>query len=523
MRTYWAIVLSAATMLSAVGLVSTGAWLISSAALMPPIMVLQVAIVSVRFFGISRGIFRWSERVVSHDVALSGTTELRVALWRVAARLGPLGVWRLRSSDALDRLTSDTDQLQDEMTRVRVPMYAAGLSAALLCVLQFLLVPLAGLVFALAFLVSGYIIPKTIIRIELKIARDAIEVRNLISSDIYRAITNNQKMRMLDTTDLHMTQLDSKDQLRIKIESRYSIWTGISGAINGVSAGATVFISLVAGIVAFAQGGLSGQMIAVVTLLPWASSEIIGTFSLAASAKARTTLAKERISEFVHRENRVPISEKTTLIRPSILSLKEVAVGWNDEMVVKDLEFNLRRGEILGLTGPSGSGKSTIANAILRLIPHQGKIEIDGCSIYEIANYEKHLTALLQTTYIFHTTLRENLRLANHESTDQQLIETLTMVGLDKWFSELTDGLDTFLGDSVRGLSGGEIQRVGIARTILTGASFVVLDEPTEHLDSETAMSIWQLIERVFVDQGVLVITHDQRIVQKLKLNVSLV
>ena len=92
MKIYWAIVLTCATMLSAVGLVSTGGWLISSAALMPPILVLQVAIVAVRFFGISRGVFRWSERVVSHDVALSGTTLLRVQLWEKAAALGPVGV-----------------------------------------------------------------------------------------------------------------------------------------------------------------------------------------------------------------------------------------------------------------------------------------------------------------------------------------------------------------------------------------------------------------------------------------------
>ena len=285
MKIYWAIILTAATMLSAVGLVSTGAWLISSAALMPPILVLQVAIVAVRFFGISRGVFRWSERVVSHDVALSGTTQLRVDLWNVAARLGPLGVWRLRSSDALDRLTSDTDTLQDEVTRVRVPLFAAALSAVLLSILQFLLLPLAGIVFAISFVVSGILIPKLITRIEIKIARAAISVRNQISADVFQAITNSNRLRILNLTDSHTAKIAENENLRVDIESRASAWAGVSSALNGISSACAVFVSLIAGVVAYNQGGLSGQMIAVVTLLPWASAEIVGTFSLAATAR----------------------------------------------------------------------------------------------------------------------------------------------------------------------------------------------------------------------------------------------
>jgi thiol reductant ABC exporter CydC subunit len=523
MKIYWAIILTAATMLSAVGLVSTGAWLISSAALMPPILVLQVAIVAVRFFGISRGVFRWSERVVSHDVALSGTTQLRVDLWKVAAKLGPLGVWRLRSSDALDRLTSDTDTLQDEVTRVRVPLFAAALSAVLLSLLQFLLLPLAGIVFAISFIVSGILIPKLITRIEIKIARAAISVRNQISADVFQAITNSNRLRILNLTDSHIAKIIENEKLRVGIESRASVWAGVSSALNGISSAGAVFVSLIAGVVAYNQGGLSGQMIAVVTLLPWASAEIVGTFSLSATARTRTTLANERISEFLHKSNPLEIDETKTLKQPNEMVLQDVAVGWNGETIVSHLNFAVSRGEIIGIVGPSGSGKSTVASAILRLIPHQGKISLDGVSIKQISDYQHHVTALLQTTYIFHTNVRENLRIANNAKTDADLLKVLTQVGLNNWFEKLEDGFDSMIGDSDRGLSGGEIQRIGIARTILSGASFILLDEPTEHLDSETAGEIWEMIQRVFADKTVIVITHDLRITDNLRKTVSLV
>ena len=523
MKIYWAIVLTTATMLSAVGLVSTGAWLISSAALMPPIMVLQVAIVAVRFFGISRGVFRWSERVVSHEVALSGTTALRVELWKAAARLGPVGVWRLRSSDTLDRLTSDSDLLQDEITRVRVPFAAAGLSAVLLVVLQFLILPLAGVVFALSFVISGFLIPKLTFRIENQIAQDAITARNQVNNSVYTAITSASQLRALDQTDSHISKLKLLEDDRIKIESRSSRWAGISSALNGLSSGTAVFIGLIAAVTAFSQGGLSGQMVAVVALLPWASAEIVGTFSLATTAAGRTKVARQRIDSFIQLPNNLEITEEIVLQEPEKLQLRNVSLSWGKNEVVQNLILEVARGNFVGLIGASGTGKSTVINAILRLISYKGEISIDGVEISRIKNFEHVVSAVLQSTYVFNTTVRENLKIANGEATDEKLLQVISDVELNQWFNSLPAGLDSIIGDTTRQLSGGETQRIGIARAILSEAAFILLDEPTEHLDADTAASIWNLIERVFKDCGVLVVTHEPKLWQKLSSTVSLV
>lgn len=522
MRIYWAVVLTAATMLSAVGLVSTGAWLISSAALMPPIMVLQVAIVAVRFFGISRGTFRWLERVVSHDVALSGTTQLRVKLWQAASRLGPTGVWRLRSSDTLDRLTSDSDLLQDEITRVKVPLAAASLSAVLLVILQFLILPLAGIVFAMSFVISGFVVPRITSRIESDIAKNAISIRNKINNSVYSAIVSSSHLRVLDQSKNHVSNLALFEKERVTIESKSSAWAGITSGLNGISSGAAVFLGLIAAVTAFGQGGLSGQMIAVVALLPWASSEIIGTFSLVSTASVRTKVARTRIDNFMQLETPVVVNPYTTLNDPNILSLSNVSLAWDDNVVVENLNFEVSRGELVGLIGPSGSGKSTVVNSILRLINHKGEIAIDGTSILKIQDYENTVSAVLQTTYIFNTTVRENLRIANNSYSDEQLIQVLEEVELTDWFNSLPAGLDSIIGDTSRQLSGGEIQRIGIARAILSQAKFILLDEPTEHLDVKTASAIWILIKRVFKNCGVLVVTHEPKVWQQLDRTVSL-
>ena len=509
-----AIILAAATMLSAVGLVSTGAWLISAAALMPPLLTLQVAIVSVRAFGISRGVFRYSERVMSHEVALTGTTLQRVKLWEAAATLGPRGIWRLRGSDALDRLTSDTDILQDEVTRVKTPFIAAIISAGILILIQISLLPIAGVALFVAFLVSGVIVPLVSFRIETSIAQEAIEIRNQISAITSDIITHGDEIRALGLESDVQQQLSNADQARVRIESRASRWAGFASALNGLSAGAAVFIGIVGAIAAHVDGSINGTTIAVIALLPWATSEIIATFSIATTAHTRATAARQRVDGLLHAAQKIEENNNAVptsfLASPSTLEVENLGVVWTIHPAVMNVTFSLKRGARLAIVGASGSGKSSLASAILRLVEHSGTVSLDNIPVENLSDFRQHVTALLQTTHIFHTTVAENLRIASSAADDKTLIATLRKSGLESWFATLPQGLDTMIGDGGRGMSGGEIQRIGIARALLSDASFVVLDEPTEHLDDQTAAQIWLTINENFKDRGLIIITHNR-------------
>ncbi|MEY2634214.1 MAG: putative cysteine transporter ATP-binding and permease protein [Actinomycetota bacterium] len=511
-----AISLAAITMLAAVGLVSTGAWLISAAALMPPLLTLQVAIVSVRAFGISRGVFRYAERVVSHDVALTGTTAQRVKLWEAAAALGPRGVWRLRGSDALDRLTSDTDILQDEVTRVRTPFLAALAAAFILVFIQISLLPVAGFALLLAFLISGIGVPLLTYRIEKRISLEAISIRNRISAITTDAVENGDEIRVLGLEADLSGKLALAEAQRIAVESRASRWAGFASAINGVSAGFAVFCGIYGAINAHTDGAINGTTIAVIALLPWATSEIIATFSIATTAHTRASAARERVDSLLLDADKV-ISGYTTirekfLASPSVLDVEDLGVTWTTQQVVSHVTFSVQRGHRLAIVGPSGSGKSSLAAAILRLVEHTGTVALDNIPVERLTDFRQHVTALLQSTHVFHTTVAENLRIADPLANETLLREVLLKAGLGPWLETLPEELNTMIGDGGRGMSGGEIQRLGIARALLSDASFVVLDEPTEHLDTETAARIWTTINDNFKDRGLIIITHDSKV-----------
>ena len=510
-----AIVLATSTMLSAVGLVATGGWLISSAALMPPILTLQVAIVSVRFFGIARGSARWGERVMSHEVALTGTTQARVRLWLAASVLGPRGIWRLRGSDALDRLTADTETLQDDVTRVRTPFIAAAVSAVLLVVIQYLNLPAAGVALAAAFVVAGVLSPLMTVRVDARIAHAALGARNELSTHISTVIAHADDLRLTGAAPAVLEAIARADAQRVQVESAASRWAGLTSSLNNGAAGLAVFSSLIAAVESYSRNALSGPMIAVIVLLPWASAEIMTTFSQAVTARSRVVVARERVHQLLSSAQRVSADRPTptvSLSNPRTLTVDDLQVAWDDSDVVSGLSFEVACGEQVALVGPSGSGKSTVAAAMLRLVEHRGTIALEGVPIEHVVDYRTHVTAMLQTTHIFSTTVRENLRVANATATDEQMLNALEAAGLCDWLSTLSAGLDTGIGAGQRGMSGGEIQRLGLARVLLTSAEFVVLDEPTEHLDAETAQGVWHTINQSLSHRGVLMITHDAQV-----------
>lgn len=507
-----AVVLAASTMLAAVGLVATGGWLISSAALMPPILTLQVAIVAVRFFGIARGAARWGERVVSHEVALAGTTAQRVALWKAASVLGPRGIWRLRGSDALDRLTADSDVLQDDVTRVRTPFLAATASAFLLVVIQTQYLPFAGMALGAAFIVAGVIVPLMTVHVERRISRNAVEIRNELSQHIATLVSHADDLRMLNVSEAELSRAAEADARRAHVESEASRWAGVSGWLTGAATGLALFSGLAAAIAAYGRNELHGPLIAVIALLPWASAEIMATFAQATTARTRVEVARERVERLLTDARHVESTRAVPTVHvsnPQRLLISNLSVRWDRVDVVGGVSFDVSRGQTVALVGPSGSGKSSIAAAVLGLVEYEGSVALDDVEVGDVVDYHQHVSALLQTTHVFSTSLRENLKIAQPAATDEQLVEALMRAGLSSWLETLIDGLDTRIGDAQRGMSGGEVQRLGIARVLLTEAEFVILDEPTEHLDTETAQGIWSTLKTVLSDRGLLVITHD--------------
>lgn len=216
----WAIAASIVTFASAIGLVSTGGWLISEAALRPPLLVLQVAIVSVRAFGIMRGSFRWVERVVSHDAALSETVEERARLWDALASAGPRSAWSFRQGDAVTRLMQDAEVLQDRIIRVIVPATAALMTAVGAVLVQLTLLPAAGLLFLVAIVIAGVVVPLLTRRVEESAAEQALIERAALTSTLAEYTQHLDEFRLLGLVDQTVTDMAAIDARRLHIEEK---------------------------------------------------------------------------------------------------------------------------------------------------------------------------------------------------------------------------------------------------------------------------------------------------------------
>ncbi len=490
-RTLVAVLASAATFASAIGLVATGGWLISEAALRPPLLTLQVAIVSVRAFGIARGSFRWIERVASHDVALRQTVERRAQLWLALAKAGPRGAWGLRRVDAITRVMQDAEVLQDRVTRVLVPAVAAVITALGAAAVQWHLAPAAGASFLAALVVAGGLVPLATHRIERGAAARALRERATLNAGLAEFVAHRDELRALGIVDESLAGIAEADGRRLTIELRAAALSGATQLLALLASGLAVVAGLLVGVPAVLDGTLQGPHLAVVALLPWAASEVITALALAATALVRVRSAEARLDAV---EAIGPVIPPLGDVDQG-LRLDGVTVRWTDTDVVRDITCTVLPGQRVAIVGPSGAGKSSIVSAILGLVEYRGTIAAGGSG-----ERARRITAVPQTPHVFHTTMRENLRMAAGAVDDPRLLEALERVGLG------SIPLDRDLGAAP--LSGGEALRLGLARALLVAAPVVVLDEPAEHLDDETATRIMATIRDAFADRAVVVTTH---------------
>jgi ATP-binding cassette subfamily C protein CydC len=511
------VLIGVATIGSGIGMMGTSAFLISTAALHPSIAELQVAIVGVRFFGISRGVFRYLERLVSHSVNLKVLTRLRVWFYKSAERIAPAGLQSDRGGELLNRIMSDLEVLENFYVRVVAPVVVALIiSLGMSFFIGGYFLPL-GLILMAGMITNGVILPAFSIFLTRNSGNSLQKARAALSADMLETFQGLEELQSAGAEQRWQQKIEEESNAVGKQQLFYGFLTGLNEGLTLLVVNLTLLVMLFVAIPQVTNGQLSGVSLAVISLLTIASFEATNNLPQAAQNLTNCIASAKRLLEMVayrdHREIHKPeLTDQMiqTADRVEITNL-DFSYSNTDEEVLTQVNLSLERGKVTALVGPSGAGKSSLVNILMRFWDFsRGQITIDGKDIraYDEESTRKLFAVIPQNSYFFAMTLRENLLLARPEASNDQLEEALRVAELFDWYQSLTDGMETWLGEQGARMSGGEAQRLAIARAYLQETPFVLLDEPTSHLDPDTEKKLLTTLFRVFKNKGVLLITH---------------
>ncbi|MDN3239403.1 thiol reductant ABC exporter subunit CydC [Glycomyces tritici] len=510
--------LGALAQLSALALLAVSGYLISRAWEQPPILYLMVAITSVRLFGISRGVLRYTERLVSHDAAFRGLERLRTAVWRKLVRLAPAGVPVWRSGDLQARLIDDVDGVGDRWLRGALPLASAVIVAVCAVVLQTALLPAAGAVLAACLLAAALAGPALATWTSRYAARTTASARGDLTEGV-RALLHGREELVAAGTDATALAhvLEGDDRLR-RAHARIAWTAGLGEAAGLLALAAAVTGALATGIPAVAAGTLDGVLLAVVALVPLAAFEPVLALPAAAQQTAVAKACGRRLLEITQAPEPRPDPlepmeyEPNPLGGPPYIEIKRLSVTWPgaDAPALHGFDLTVQPGERVAVMGPSGSGKSTLAAALMGFLPYEGTLRFGGVELAEYDGDDLRRTVGLcsQDAHVFDTTLAENLRLARPSAADEDLARALRWAGLRDWLEALPEGLQTRLGEHGRAVSGGERGRIALARCLLADREVLVLDEPDAHLDAATAERVLRTAAAALEGKTTIVITH---------------
>lgn len=510
------VLLGAGTILAAVGLLTSAGYLISRAAEHPEILSLTVVIVAVRFFGIARALFRYGERLVSHDLAFRTLTDLRTRFFAKLVPLVPGGLGDAKRGDLLSTFVGDVDQMQNLYLRGLAPPMIAAVSSLVCVVVASIMLPAAGLVLAAMLLLGGVAMPVITRSAARRAGRRQAAARSALSTDLLEIASGSAELAVAGRERDWLNRVAASDSRVIELQKSDALSGGVAVGLSTMLAVLTVIAVTAVAIPAVHSGDLSGVLLAALALLALASFEPILALGQAAAGIDACADAASRIEAVTERPPPVVESGTPTPIPASgPISFDDVSFAYADDLgpVLDGVDLRLSPGEAVALVGPSGIGKSTLSELLVRFRdPDSGSIRIGGVDLRDVdsAELRRQVRLAPQDAYLFDGSIRENVALGRPEASTAELEAALARVGLGSWLDGLPGGIDTAVGEGGARVSGGQRQRIAMARTVVSGASFMVFDEPTTHLDPESAGDLEHLLTGLpEAGSAVLVVTHE--------------
>ncbi|HFU1220814.1 TPA: cysteine/glutathione ABC transporter ATP-binding protein/permease CydC [Citrobacter amalonaticus] len=513
------IVLAIITLLASIGLLTLSGWFLSASAVAGFAGIYSfnymLPAAGVRGAAITRTAGRYFERLVSHDATFRVLQHLRIHTFSKLLPLSPAGLARYRQSELLNRIVADVDTLDHLYLRVISPLVGAFV------VIMVVTIGLSVLDVTLACTLGGvmlltlFIMPPVFYRAGKTTGQNLTHLRGQYRQQLTSWLQGQAELTIFGASDRYRAQMEATELQWHEAQRRQSELTALSQALMLLIGAIAILLMLWMAAGGVGDNAQPGALIALFVFCALAAFEALAPVTGAFQHLGQVIASAMRITELTEQKPEVTFPTDVSDVPDQVtLTLRDVSFSYPEQAqkALDSLSLQVNPGEHIAILGRTGCGKSTLLQLLTRAWdPQQGEILLNGCSIATLneATLRKTISVVPQRVHLFSATLRDNLLLAAPDVSDDQLADTLRRVGLEKLLDDA--GLNSWLGEGGRQLSGGELRRLAIARALLHDAPLMLLDEPTEGLDATTESQMLELLAEVMRDKTLLMVTHRLR------------